>query len=78
MTPARRGMVVVWVVTIGTLGLADWLLDRRRDGSTLSECTRWTFRTHHPAGRVAFVAAWCALSTWLVPHILKRPPPDSA
>ena len=61
-----------WGASLGGLILADVLLDRRHDGSTLSACTRATFRTHHPLGRVAFVASWGVLTAWLLPHICKR------
>lgn len=60
-----------WGASLGALLAADVLLDRRHDGSTLSECTRATFRTHHPVGRVVFVAGWLGLSAWLIPHICK-------
>jgi hypothetical protein len=61
-----------WGASLGGLILADVLLDRRHDDSTLSACTRATFRTHHPVGRVVFVAAYVGSSCWFVPHILKR------
>lgn len=61
-----------WISGIGSLLVADALLDRRHDGSTLSECTRSTFRTHTTAGRCAFVAAYAVGSAWFVPHILKH------
>ena len=69
----RRPMALAWATAVGTLGMADVLLNRRHDGSTLSEATRWAFCTQHPLGRVAFVAAWAALTAWFVPHILRNP-----
>lgn len=63
--------LVFWTAGVGTLVAVDALLDRRHDGSTLSECTRYLYRTHTPLGRCAFVASWLALSAWFVPHILK-------
>lgn len=62
----------IWAAGIGSLVVVDLALDRRHDGSTLSECTRLIYRTHTPLGRCAFVASWLALSGWLVPHILKE------
>jgi hypothetical protein len=61
-----------WGASLGGLILADVLLDRRHDGSTLSECTRATFRTDHPLGRAAFLVSWGLLTAWLCPHICKR------
>lgn len=62
----------VWAAGIGTLVVLDVALDRRHDGSTLSEVTRMVYRTDTPLGRCAFIASWAALSTWLVPHICRR------
>ena len=69
---ARREMVAAWSSAIGTLAVADLVLNRRHDGSTLSEVARHVYRTDTPAGRVAFVASWCALSAWLIPHICRH------
>lgn len=63
----------VWAAGIGTLVVLDVVLDRRHDGSTLSEVTRLIYRTDTRAGRCAFVASWAALSGWLVPHICRPP-----
>lgn len=60
----------VWVAGIGSLVILDVVLDRRHDGSTLSEVTRTIYRVDRPAGRCAFVASWAALTGWFVPHIL--------
>lgn len=70
----HRG-TVIWAAGIGPLIVLDIALDKRQDGSTLSEATRYVYRTNTPLGRWAFVASWVALSAWFVPHILKR---DSA
>lgn len=70
----HRG-TVIWAAGIGPLVVLDAVLDRRQDGSTLSEATRYIYRTETSHfGRCAFVASWVALSGWLVPHILKRTP----
>lgn len=68
----RRPSLFWWGV-IGGLGALDFWCHRNETvGDTLSEVTRATFRTHHPLGRLAFVAAWCGLSYWLIPHINRR------
>ena len=63
---------LIWAAGIGSLIVLDVALDRRHDGSTLSECTRALYRTDTTAGRVRFVASWLTLSSWIVPHICKR------
>lgn len=60
----------IWVAGVGSLVVLDVALDRKRDGSTLSEATRLVFRTDTLLGKVAFVAFWTELSRWFVPHIL--------
>lgn len=66
----RPGMF--WGASLGALILADVLLDRRHDGSTLSEVTRATFRTHHPIGRAAFLSTLTVSSVGFARHICKR------
>lgn len=46
-----------WAVAIGALGFTDYLLDRRHDGSTLTEAIRLVFRTDTDAGRATFTLA---------------------
>jgi hypothetical protein len=67
----HRG-TVIWAAGIGPLIVLDVVLDKRHDGSTLSEATRYIYRIETPLGRFAFVASWLALTGWLVPHICKR------
>lgn len=67
----HRG-TVIWTAGIGPLIVLDAVLDKRNDGSTLSEATRYIYRTETPFGRAAFVASWLALSTWLIPHICRK------
>lgn len=62
---------LIWGAGIGSLIVLDVVLDRRHDGSTLSECTRAIYRTHTPLGKAAFVASWLGLSCWICPHICK-------
>lgn len=66
----HRGKVI-WAAGIGPLIVLDLALDRRHDGSTLSEVTRLVYRTETPLGRCAFVASWVGLTAWFVPHILQ-------
>lgn len=61
----------IWAAGIGSLVVLDVALDRRHDGSTLSEVTRMVYRTDTRFGRCAFVASWVGLSAWFLPHILK-------
>lgn len=63
---------VVWAAGIGSLVVLDAALDRRHDGSTLSEVTRLVYRTDTKTGRCAFVASWLALTAWIIPHINKQ------
>jgi hypothetical protein len=67
----HRG-TVIWAAGIGPLIVLDAVLDKRHDGSTLSEATRYIYRTETRFGRCAFVASWLGLSAWLVPHIIKQ------
>ena len=60
-----------WVVILGAATIAEIRSLRRHDGATLSEFTRVTFRTHTPAGRVAFSAALGIGAGWYWRHILK-------
>lgn len=62
-----------WIGTISTMIAADIILDKRRNGSTLSEAARWIFRTDTRLGKAVFVGSWAALSTWLIPHIINVP-----
>ena len=62
------GWRLFWVSVIGWLGVFDAWRATKRDGSTLSEVTRVLFRTDHPAGRAAFLAALAALAV----HIIKQ------
>lgn len=68
----HRG-TLIWTAGIGPLIVLDMALDRRQDGSTLSEATRYVYRTETRLGRYAFLASWAALSLWLCPHIIKQP-----
>lgn len=66
-TPKPLRWPVFWVSVLGLLGVLDLLLNRRHDGSTLSEFTRAAFRVDTHAGRVAFLLTCTAF----IRHILK-------
>lgn len=65
--PASRWLLG-WAAFVVVNGL---ILNRRHNGSTLSECTRLVFRTDTRLGRIVFLLFWAALTRWLVPHILR-------
>lgn len=65
-----RAPGLLWAGVLGSAALLDKICDLQADQSTLSAQTRRAFRTHTPAGRAAFVAAWLGLTAWFVPHIL--------
>lgn len=67
----HRG-TVIWAAGIGPLIVLDIALDKRHDGSTLSEATRYIYRTETRYGRYAFIASWLGLTAWLIPHICKQ------
>ncbi|HKY58321.1 MAG TPA: hypothetical protein VJL80_09810 [Aeromicrobium sp.] len=62
----------LWATFLTASAVADWFLDQRNDGSTLSEVTRWTFRTHTRPGRYAFLAVWGGFAAWFALHIVAR------
>lgn len=62
---------VVWgaLLAAGALYELDTMANGRA-GDTLSERTRWWFRTHTRPGRAAFAAAWLVFAGWFLIHIL--------
>lgn len=71
MSTVRTPYALGWLTTVTALGVLDYMLDRRHDGSTLSECTRWLFRTESTLGKSAFTAAMAAGTYVLHQHIVK-------
>ena len=61
--------VAAWTGLLGGLGLLDALLDRRHDGSTLSEATRWA-KGQHPYGDAIFTGIWVGFAYWFWNHII--------
>ena len=72
---AQRRRAALWAGVLASLGVVDWLLDRRHDGSTLSEATRWVFGADTPRGRVAFLVAWGVASGVFAWHIVRSVEP---
>lgn len=68
----RQAGLFWWGVIAGLGALDLWCHRNETVGDTLSEVTRATFHTHHPAGRAAFAVAWGVLSWWLIPHINRK------
>lgn len=62
---------LMWAALLGAGIVAEARSLRRHDGATLSETTRWVFRTHTRAGRYAFATGWGALGGWFFVHILR-------
>ena len=63
----------VWLALLlagGAFELQALLHPDRED--TLSEFTRWAFRTHTKAGAVTFAVAALTFGGWFIPHILRR------
>jgi len=63
-----------WVGVWASIGLADFILNRRHDGSTFSEVTRHVFKTHHPIGRTVFTVALVGGGYAFHRHITKGQP----
>lgn len=63
----------MWGGVLGAVIALDLYCDRDAVvGNTFSEVTREVFRVHTPAGRAAFYASWGALTSWYLPHIVRK------
>lgn len=62
----------VWgtVLAVG-VGYELYALRRELVDHTFTRRTRHHFRTHHPAGKVAFIVGWTALWAWYLKHIIE-------
>lgn len=60
-----------WSTAIAGLSVLDFVWNRKHAGLTLSECTRWVFRTDTTTGKMAFTGALAAGSYVLHQHITK-------
>lgn len=68
----RPWPVALWAAALTVLGVADLLLDRRHDGSTLSEVTRTVFRVDTAVGRAAFTLTLSGGALSFARHIMKK------
>lgn len=68
--PTGRKVWLALLLTGGAYELRGVLHPHEED--TLSEFTRWAFRTHTKTGAVAFTAACLAFGAWFLPHILEK------
>lgn len=62
---------LVWPALLAVGTIAEFRSLRRKDGCTLSECTRDAFRVHTPIGRAAFTAVLIAGPVAYWRHIVK-------
>lgn len=69
MPPGRK----VWLSLLAAGGTYELIGLLDPDGEdTLSEFTRWAFRTHTKPGAVAFLATSLGFVAWFLPHILRK------
>lgn len=63
---------IAWIATLAWAGGLEvyGVLSKDKD-DTLSETTRWIWRTDTPAGKWAFRIFWVAFAAWFGPHIAK-------
>lgn len=60
-----------WVAVVALATVIEAVALRNQDkDATLSHFTRVVFQTDTPTGKVALVAAWAALTVWLIPHLI--------
>jgi hypothetical protein len=62
---------IFWIALLSALGWFDAWRAGKHDGSTLSETTRFVFKTKAPTGRLTFLAFLAGGSAVLARHILK-------
>jgi hypothetical protein len=61
----------IWAGIIGAgVAFEVYALTNGKQGDTLSETTRRTFRTRTRAGAILFGVAWGSFSIWYLGHIL--------
>lgn len=61
-----------WLGVVGLLGVVDYLLAQRGDGSSFSEGNRWLFRTDTDGGKAAFLVTLFGGAGIYAVHILSR------
>jgi hypothetical protein len=62
---------VIWGTLIAAGAVFEgYALRNGRDGDTLSEATRKTFRVRSRPGKIVFATLWVSFSAWFLGHIL--------
>lgn len=60
-----------WVAVVALAAVIEAVALRNQDkDATLSHFARVVFKTDTPTGKIALVAAWAALTVWLIPHLI--------
>lgn len=73
-----RGEEALWPVALVAITALEYEAIKQGDlERTITRTTRRWFRTHHPAGRTAFLVTWTAFAAWYAQHILKGPRVES-
>lgn len=61
-----------WVAILAAAGALEvYGVLRKGPDDTLTETTRWLWRTDTPVGKWAFRLSWIAFAAWFGPHIVK-------
>lgn len=68
----NRNAARFWLGVIASLGVTDYALAQRGDGSSFSEGNRWLFRTDTAVGRASFLVTLFGLAFIYALHILNR------
>lgn len=71
LRPEHQSDAVWGAILISALSYETWALVTGQREHTASHATRRWWRTHTPAGKVAFTAAMVSGATWYVGHILR-------
>jgi hypothetical protein len=62
---------IVWGTLIAAgVAFEAYALVNGKDGDTLSQVTRKTFRVRTRAGRIIFLGIWSAFAVWFAGHIV--------
>lgn len=69
----RRRPESLWLgLVIAGAVFESWAIRGKRREATLSHMMRKTCHTETTTGKRIFVLAWCALTAWLIPHVLEE------
>lgn len=62
---------IVWISVLGIAGIIEgYAIGTKAKGDTLSERTRYWFRTSTPGGKAGFTLTWVGFAVWFLGHIL--------